>query len=287
MLKVACAPSKARWFMSRGLHHLPLIKSFVEKREMTRLVGLARSSAEQQQDFSVLHSGWARKTVPFDTGNVRARLASIDRVNGYKLPEGVLPSSHWSRTYEYPYAAYQLRDIRKGGRVLDCGSGLASFQFYLAEQGFEVYAVDCDLPALERVATLTKRLGLANLKPTFGSILKLPFVDSYFDGASCISVLEHVLTSSKNPNLRALMLKGSINEMLRVLRKGGPLVLTFDVYFGKEQGVLTLDEYAELCGILRIETTTLPEDRLYSSDTKEGRLMGEDLAVYSVTLTKA
>jgi SAM-dependent methyltransferase len=284
MLKVACAPSKARWFMSRGLHHLPLIKSFVEKREMTRLVGLARSSAEREQDFSVLHSGWARKTVPFDTENIQARLASIDRVNGYKLREGVLPSSHWSRIYEYPYAAYQLRNVRKGGRVLDCGCGLASFQFYLAEQGFEVHAVDCDLPTLERVAALKKRLGLANLKPTFGSILKLPFADGYFDGATCISVLEHALTSSENSKL---MLKGSINEMLRVLRKGGLLVLTFDVNFGKEQRSLTLDEYAELCGILRIETTTLPEDRLYSSDTKEGLLMGKDLAVYSVTLTKA
>ncbi|MGA2681834.1 MAG: class I SAM-dependent methyltransferase [Candidatus Bathyarchaeia archaeon] len=282
-MKIAYAPSKSRDFVSRGLHHLPLIKSFVKKREITRFVGLARSSAERKQNFIVLHSGWARKTNSFDTENVLSKLANIDKINRTYILPGVLQSSHWSRIYEYPYAAYQLRDTKKGGRVLDCGCGVNSFQFYLAEKGFEVHSVDPYLPSLEKAANMKKQLGLSNLKPTFGSILKLPFADSYFDGATCISVLEHTLISSENSKL---MLKGSINEMLRVLRKNALLVLTFDVNFGKGRGHLTLDEYAELCSMLGIETTALPEDRLFSSDTKEGLLMGKDFAVYSVTLAK-
>jgi SAM-dependent methyltransferase len=283
-LRVANAPSKAKWYVSRVMHHVPLIKPFVVNREMARLIELARSSAERKQDFCVLHSGWARKTVPFDPENVRARMASIEMANGCRLCGDVLLSNHWSRIYEYPYVVYQLGNIRRGGRVLDCGCGLAPFQFYLAEQGFEVHAVDCDLPTLERVAALKRRLGLDNLKPTFGSILKLPFADSYFEGASCISVLEHVLPSCRNSKL---ILKGSINEMLRVIRRSGRLVLTFDVNFGGDQRSLTLDEYAGFCHILGVETAPLPKDRLYSSDTEEGLVMGRDLAVYSVTLVKA
>ena len=286
-MKIAHAPSRTRDFILRGLHQLPLIKSFFEKSEMAQTVELAQSSLEQEQDFIILNSGWARQIVPFDTKNVLARMETIDRINGnYNLEKGTSPSSHWSRIYEYPYAAYELRDIKKGGCILDCGCGVNSFQFYLAEQGFEVYGVDSYLPCLEKVEAWRDQSGLTNLKPTFGSVLKLPFTDFYFDGASCISVLEHMSVSSENSKL---VLKGSINEMLRVLRKGAPLVLTFDVNFGKKQRGLniTFKEYSELCSILRIETTSLPEDRLFSSDTKEGLLVGKDLAVYSATLTKA
>jgi ubiquinone/menaquinone biosynthesis C-methylase UbiE len=174
--------------------------------------------------------------------------------------------------------------VAQGGRILDCGCGTTSFQFYLAEQGFNVHAVDDWLPCLERVAYLKQASGITNLFPTFGSVFKLPFEDAYFDGASCISVIEHALeASSANATL---LLKGAINEMLRVLRKGAPLVLTFDVNFGNEKRHLTPNEYTTLCNILRITPTPLPEDRLYSSDTQEGLLMGKDVAVYSATLTK-
>jgi SAM-dependent methyltransferase len=220
----------------------------------------------------------------FDTKEVLARLAHIDRTNGYKLGGNILPSRHWSRIYEYPYAAYQLRNVPGGGRILDCGCGLASFQFYLAEKGFEVHAIDNNLRALQRVAALKKSFGLTNLKPTFGSILKLPFTSGYFDGVVCISVLEHMMLSPENSSL---IIRGSINEMLRVLKEGGVLTLTFDVNFGKEQRSLKPKEYAELCSALNLNPEPLPKDRLYSSDTKEGSLMGEDLTVYSVTLARS
>jgi SAM-dependent methyltransferase len=284
MLRIAHAPSKIKWLASRAMHHVPMIKSFVEKRETAQLVEIARKSAERVQDFSILHSGWARKTMPFETEKVLSELAKIDVANGSYILPGVIQSKHFSRIYEYPYAAFHLSDVRKDGRVLDCGCGTTSFQFYLAEQGFDVYGVDDWLPCLEKVASLKKTLGLANLTPTFGSIFKLPFEDNYFDGASCISVLEHALAAS--PENSKLLLKGGFNELLRVMKKGAPIVLTFDVNYGPEKRNLTPNEYNDLCEILSIESSTLPEDRLYSSDTKEGLEMGKDLAIFSVTLTK-
>jgi hypothetical protein len=43
-----------------------LINSFLEKREKNALGELALRSADQEQDFRVFHSGWERKTVPFE-----------------------------------------------------------------------------------------------------------------------------------------------------------------------------------------------------------------------------
>jgi hypothetical protein len=100
-----------------------LINSFVEKRETTQLVELARRSAEQEQDFCVLHSGCARKTLPFDTEKVLSQLARIDVANGNYVLPGVIQSKHFSGIYEYPYAACHLKDVRKNGRLLDCGCG--------------------------------------------------------------------------------------------------------------------------------------------------------------------
>jgi 2-polyprenyl-3-methyl-5-hydroxy-6-metoxy-1,4-benzoquinol methylase len=283
MAKVASAPLKVKWLASRVMHHLPLIKPSVEKKEVAQLLNLARKSAGHEHAFYVLDSGWARKNVSFDADEPLSELARIDVKNGsYILPD-VIATKHFSRVYEYPYAVHHLRKVEKCGRLLDCGCGTTSFQFYLAGQGFEVHAVDDWLPCLEKVAYLKKQSNMTNLNPTFGSVFKLPFADSYFDGATCISVIEHALLSYENPTV---ILKGAINELLRVLKKGAPLVLTFDVNFGAEQRHLVPEEYAKLCEILKIEPTPLPDDRLYSSDTKEGALMGEDIAVYCVTIIK-
>lgn len=279
---ISFAPSRFNWFVSRGLNHLPLIKPFLEKREMIHLVELGHNSLKKKQSFRVLDSGWMRKAVKYDVEEVQARLACIDKTNRSMLGD-ILQSMHWSRIREYPYAANQLKNLPKDGRIADCGCGAASFQFYLAEKGFEVYSVDCNLSTLERVAAFKKHSGVTNLKPTFGSVLKLPFTSEYFDGVICISVLEHIIVSSEYSRL---ILLGSINEMLRVLKKEGLLVLTFDVNFGKERRHLSPNELTELCDALQIDSEPLPEDRLYSSDTKEGSLMGKDLAVYYTTLTK-
>jgi 2-polyprenyl-3-methyl-5-hydroxy-6-metoxy-1,4-benzoquinol methylase len=281
--KVASAPSKVKWLASRAMHHLPLIKPTMEKKEAAQILDLAQRSSVQEYAFYVLDSGWARKTPSFDTAEPLSELEKIDVKNGSYILPNVIATKHFSRVYEYPYAVHHLKNAKKNGRILDCGCGTTSFQFYLAKQGFEVHAVDDWLPCLEKVADLKKQSNLTNLNPTFGSVFKIPFTDSYFDGATCLSVIEHALISYENSRMT---LKGAINELLRVLKKGAPLVLTFDVNFGTEQRHLVPEEYAKLCEILKIEPTPLPEDRLYSSDTKEGALMGEDIAVYCVTIIK-
>ncbi|MGA3059743.1 MAG: hypothetical protein ABSD92_05175 [Candidatus Bathyarchaeia archaeon] len=79
-MQIVNAPSKAMWMMLTGLHHLPLIKSVIEKTETIRLVKLAQSSIERKQNFNILGSGWARKKVRNNTKNVLSLLAGMDRL---------------------------------------------------------------------------------------------------------------------------------------------------------------------------------------------------------------
>jgi hypothetical protein len=78
-----------------------------------------------------------------------------------------------------------------------------------------------------------------------------------------------------------------------VLKVGAPLVLTFDVNFAEnqldpaiEEYGLRIKQYEALCDYFGLKPEPLPEARLFSSDTKEGSLMGTNLAVYTVTIVK-
>jgi 2-polyprenyl-3-methyl-5-hydroxy-6-metoxy-1,4-benzoquinol methylase len=289
-LSIEFAPSKISWLASKGLHHLPLIKEIVEKKEVTQAVKHAEKSLTYKCHFKVVNSQWASRALPCGAKEIQESLAGMDRSFGFMLGD-FEQSKHWSRVFEYPYAVNELSHISRPGRILDCGSGLVSIQFYLAGLGFEIHSLDYDMRTLEKVSLIARKHRIEGVKPTFGSVLDLPFESGYFDGAMCISVLEHVIqVSRENSNV---ILSAAINELLRVLKVGAPLVLTFDVNFAKDQTDpaiaaygLKLAQYEALCKYFGIEAEPLPEGRLFSSDTKEGSLMGENLAVYTVTIVK-
>jgi SAM-dependent methyltransferase len=277
MGKIINAPTRARWHLYKEMRHIPILGSIMKKKDIKNALILARRISMQERKFVVKDFGWARKKATFNAEQVRRRLIEIDQIMDFRLlnfPQ----SQHFSRVYEFPYAVYQLQSLK--GKVLDVGGNLTSLQFYLEEQGFEVYSLDPDLYALRQLSKLKPRLK-SHLKLAFGELLNLPFADEYFDGIVCISVLEHAIIGSET----AIYLKGCINELLRTLKPNGVLILTFDVSFG-ETGKLTLEDYGELCKILGIKQNPLPSDRIFSSDTAEGLSMGRDLAVYSVTLVK-
>lgn len=289
-MSIEFAPSKLSWLASKGLHHVPLIKEIVERKEITQAVKHANTSLSHKCRFKVVNSQWANNNLPSGAKEIQESLAGMDRSFGFMLGD-FEQSKHWSRVFEYPYAVNELSHISRPGRILDCGSGLVSIQFYLAGLGFEIHSLDYNMRTLEKVSSIVRKHRIEGVKPAFGSVLELPFESEYFDGAMCISVLEHVIQLSKdNSNV---LLSAAINELLRVLKVGAPLVLTFDVNFAKDQTDpaitafgLKLAQYEALCNYFGIKAEPLPEGRLYSSDTKEGALMGANLAVYTVTIVK-
>ncbi len=176
------------------------------------------------------------------------------------------PLYAWSRRWEYPYVFHHLsawrerRGANASRRVVDLGSGITFFPFFLAKAGWDVACADID-PVPGRcfpraVQSLSAGKGV-EFRLIAGSTL--PFADEEADAVYCVSVLEHVPDFAQ-----------TVKEVARVLRPGGLFVLTVDVdmaggsHLGVEEfGKLrtTLEEHFEY---LFPETTTHPADLLDS-----------------------
>ena len=297
-MNIAYAPSKLAWrarrFIARVIKTysliMPPINRYYERKQVEEIYKLARRAAKCSFPIAVVDSGWATQRCLTDKNyrNLSLNLLEIDKMLGTLAIGRVYPSLHWSRRYEYPYAVMNSKlptQPTKEFKIIDCGAGVDPIQFYLAIRGYKVYSLDLDLNALERVVQFKSKKRLKTLHPTYGNILILPFPDDYFDRVLCISVLEHVVYQLREDT--DIILKGFVNELVRVLKPKGLVVLTFDVNMNpqKSDHRLYYKEYEQLCEILGIPSKPPPENRLYSSDTEEGRMMGEDLCVYCAILT--
>jgi SAM-dependent methyltransferase len=290
-MHIAYAPSRLHWFITRAIEKIPPIDRYYKRKQTEKICELAERAANRNFSVRVLDSGWATQSrLTVEHYKILTReLVKIDKMTGAVFMGCIPPALLWSRRYEYPYAiingipsGYPSKDFK----ILDCGSGAGPCQFYLAMKGYKVFSVDLDLSALELVARFKSKNRVKTLYPTYGNILDLPFPSNYFDRVLCISVLEHIIYHLKQDT--DVILRGFVNELLRILKPKGLVVLTFDVNMNpqKSDHRLYYHEYESLCEILGISSTRAPKDRLCSSDSEEGRMMGEDLCVYCATLTR-
>lgn len=144
-----------------------------------------------------------------------------------------------SRCIEYPFAAYQLDKFtgesissysnqgKKNGipRVLDVGTAKADpiWVRWLVSLPIKVYLTDYDLP---EQANQFKNFYRADLRD-------LPFPDNCMDQVLAISVIEHI--GLDTPQVNSIQFPvcsntgdlDAVREMVRVLKPGGELVMTF------------------------------------------------------------
>jgi len=294
---IAYAPSnlervraKLAWFIAPIINKIPHFRARYKRKQAEKIYELAKRAANRNFSIKVLDSGWATQRCLTDEyyRTLTSELVEIDKMVGSTLTGGIPSSLHWSRRYEYPYAimnSVPSRHASEEFKILDCGAGIGPIQFYLAMKGYEVYSLDLDLSALEQVARFKLKKRLKTLYPAYGNVLDLPFPNNYFDRVLSISVLEHIVSYLERDT--GVVLKGFVNELLRVLKPEGLVILTFDVNMDSQKSDhrLYYYEYELLCEILGISSTPPPQDRLYSSDTEEGRIMGKGLGTYCVTLT--
>jgi ubiquinone/menaquinone biosynthesis C-methylase UbiE len=131
-----------------------------------------------------------------------------------------------SRFWEYPFAILSA-DIKTGMQCADIGCGSTPFTPLLCElagkenvTGFDPDYVQKDEDrhlSFGARKTHIEKFGF-NFKPD--SFTSLSVADGTFDRVFCISVLEHI----EDPVVKQ---KG-LQEMARVLKPGGKLILTFD-----------------------------------------------------------
>jgi len=134
------------------------------------------------------------------------------------------PLHQWSRQYEYPFVYSKIMSFTKDNpeipiSILDAGSGVTFFPFYLASI-FRNSHVDCaDFNTLPTV--LIPKINTKAERPVGfyrADIRTLPFDNNTYDVIYCISVLEHT---------KAFPL--IIQEFKRLLRPEGILLITFDI----------------------------------------------------------
>lgn len=135
-----------------------------------------------------------------------------------------------TRRFEYPWA-YHAVPIRAGMVAVDLGGGVSGFPFTIASAGASVVNVDpfldygssvdyCDVdPALliDRLNQVQRTAVRLVRRDLVGAALPAGSVDVVY----CISMLEHL-----GPEARA----EALGEVGRILKPGGHLVLTVDLF---------------------------------------------------------
>jgi ubiquinone/menaquinone biosynthesis C-methylase UbiE len=147
-------------------------------------------------------------------------------MKGYGRLWGQDPFGLWSRRWEYPYTAQKTIDFGRTQpenqtiKILDAGSGVTFFPYFLCEQLPNAEVICCDSnasypPMFDAINAQTphKRVSF-----TTAVLQKLPFDTASIDVVCCISVLEHTDNYGE-----------IVREFARVTRSGGLLVLTFDL----------------------------------------------------------
>ncbi len=109
-----------------------------------------------------------------------------------------------------------LAHLPRGARILDVGSGGGLFTCYMAEQrpDVDITGIDLSRPQLERASRAAQRFG-DRVRFVQGSALELPFADESFDGVISYGSIKHWPSWHRGAA-----------ECLRVLRRGGPLLVT-------------------------------------------------------------
>lgn len=138
------------------------------------------------------------------------------------------PFHQWSRQWEYPFVFQSVMEhldsrhsVQPPLRILDAGSGITFFPYYLAHKLRNADITCCDsdgalAPLFDRVTQSERTDG--KVKFTKADLMALPFENDSMDVIYCISVLEHTRSYSR-----------ILDDFLRILRPEGCLVLTFDI----------------------------------------------------------
>lgn len=110
---------------------------------------------------------------------------------------------------------FKHRGIR---RVCDAGCGYGAWSLMLASAGFQVEGFDIAPTAVEVTKTMLAAYGIDASRYKAASVLDTGYTEP-FDAVTAVSVLDHMSVSDG---------KKALEELLRIVKPGGLLVVSFD-----------------------------------------------------------
>lgn len=146
-----------------------------------------------------------------------------------------------SRHWEYSWAIEQSDLLnKKGQKILDIAPDLTFlYANYLQALGHDLTFIDIEKRNWSR--DISWGLDQEEIKGNFHimDVRKMSFSDNTFDYIFCISVLEHIVCPTQDPDhsrleeiFDPLGARPALLEMRRCLKPGGVLLLTVDLYGG-------------------------------------------------------
>lgn len=177
----------------------------------------------------------------FDTSWEKQKYSKIKQLDSFPYEKG----------NRYPYdllvtivarSFFKVPKKERGKiRMLDLGCGTGNNAQFLAENGFDVYGIDCSGSAVE---ICKEKFSKMRLKGNFiaGDFLELPYKDDFFD----LAIDRESLYANKLSDI-----KKSIKQVYKKLKKGG-LFVSFmyssnhpDKKFGKEVEPNTFSNFSK------------------------------------------
>lgn len=141
------------------------------------------------------------------------------------------PLHQWSRQWEYPFVYSRAEPCARAAdgkqvNILDAGSGITFFPYYLESQfaHCRVHCCDIDETLAAMYEAVNRTMG-STVSFSAAALLHTPYPDGQFDLIYCISVLEHTADYAQ-----------IIAQLDRVMKPGGKLIVTFDISLdGREE----------------------------------------------------
>lgn len=183
----------------------------------------------------------------------------------------VLPifgSSSSERSVEYDWVLDNLPSTK--GKILDIGSGASYFPSKLLNEGFEVYSLEFQSPELRKSKIIFKQ---SDTRAT-------GFDKELFDVITLVSTIEHVGLGFYNDPVYPDGDSKAIKEIVRILKRGGILILTTpfsDRYRGGWQRIYDHESLEKLTEGLKLvkETFFAKKGRRWTlADRKEAEKAG-------------
>ena len=207
-----------------------------------------------------------------DIGKSRKLVGKLGEFDGEWWQRIFEPETKGVRVWEYGkvLSAINLTEI-EGKKVLDVGTGGSLLPEFLASLGAKVTSVDLE-KRMESVAHKNKKI-----TEVVADMTKMPFKDNSFEIVISVSAIEHL--DNKDNFWEATT--EALNEMKRVVKKGGMILVTTDSFLKRQkndnwvgsgdkiEGAFKWEKTAEMAKILNADFDSKTERReLIRSETR-------------------